>query len=56
MTGICEESDCDIDDGDDDDDNDDLSDLEGAAPTPKCRRLAREEAPEQLLASGLYPV
>ena len=29
MTGICEESDCDI----DDDDDDDLSDLEGAAPT-----------------------
>ena len=43
MTGICEESDCDIDDGDDDDD-DDLSDLEGAAPTPKRQRLAMEEA------------
>ena len=54
MTGICEESDCDIDDGDDDDD-DDLSDLEGAAPTPKRRRLAREEALERSLASGLYP-
>ena len=54
MTGICEESDCDIDD-DDDDDDDDLSDLEGAAPTPKRRRLAREEALERSLASGLYP-
>ena len=40
MTGICEESDCDIDDGDDDDD--DVSDLEGVVPTPKCRRLASE--------------
>ena len=36
MTGICEESDYNIDDGDDDDD-DDLSDLEGAASTRKCR-------------------
>ena len=36
------QSDCDIDDGDDDDD-DDLSELEGAAPTPKCWRLAMED-------------
>ena len=42
MTGICEESDCDIDNGDDDDD-DDLSDLEA---TPERWRLAREEALE----------
>ena len=54
LTGICEESDCDIDDGDDDDNND-LSDMEGAAPTPKRQRLAREEALQRLLASGLYP-
>ena len=39
MIGICEESDCDI--NDDDDDDNDLSDLEGTAPTPECRRLAR---------------
>jgi len=51
MTGICEASDID----DDDDDDDDLSDLEGAAPTPKHWRLARVEALERLLASGLYP-
>ena len=48
MTGICEESDCDIDD-------DDISDLEGAAPTPQRWKLAREEALERSLASGLYP-
>ena len=47
MIGICEESDCDIDDGDDVED--DLSDQEG---TPKRRRLVREEALEQC---GLYP-
>ena len=41
MTGICEESDDDLDGGDSDDD---FSDLEGVAPTPKRRRLAREEA------------
>ena len=41
MTGICEESDYDIDDGNDDDD-DDLSDLQGAALTPKHQRLARK--------------
>ena len=45
MTGICEESDCDIEDSDDYDD-DDLSDLEGVVPTRKRRRLAREEALE----------
>ena len=45
MTGICEESDTDIDDGNDDDD-DDLSDLEAVAPTPKRQRLARDEALE----------
>ena len=53
LTDICEESDGDIVDGDDG--GDDLSDLEGVAPTPKCRRLAREEALERSLASGLYP-
>ena len=37
MIGICKESDCDG----DDDDYDDLSDLEGAAPIPKCQRLGR---------------
>ena len=56
MTGICEESDCNIDDGNDDDDDDNLSDLEDAARTPKRWRLAREEALERSLASGLYPV
>ena len=40
MTGICEESDCDI----DDDDDNDLSDLGGI---PKRRRLAREKALER---------
>ena len=44
ITGISEESDDDTDDGDDADD--DVSDLEGAAPTPKCQRLTREEALE----------
>ena len=52
-TVICEESDCDINDGDDDDN--DLSNLEGAAPTAECRRLARGEALERSFASGLYP-
>ena len=48
-TGISEN---DTNDGDDDDDdNDDVSDLEGAAPTPKLQRLAREEALERSLAS-----
>ena len=42
MTGICRESDCDIDDGDDDDD-DDLSDLEAVALTPKRWRLVALE-------------
>ena len=46
---ICEESDCDI-----NDDNIDLSDLECAAPTPKCQRLARKEVLEWSLASGIY--
>ena len=43
ITGICEESD-DTDNSDDGDD--DVSDLESTAPTPKHRRLAREEALE----------
>ena len=53
MTSICEESDCDIDDGDDC--GKDLSDLEGTALTPKCWKIAREEAIKRLLVSGLYP-
>ena len=53
ITDISEESDDDTDDSDDADD--DVSDLEGAAPTPKHQRLAREEALERSLASGLYP-
>ena len=50
ITSICEESDDDTDDGDDFDD-----DLEGAAPTSKCWRLAREDGLERSLVSGLYP-
>ena len=50
ITGISEESEDDTDDGDDADD-----DVEGAAPTPERQRLAREEALERSLASGLYP-
>ena len=53
ITGISEESDDDTDDSDDADD--DVSDLEGAAPTRKRQRLAREEALERSLVSGLYP-
>ena len=46
VTGICE---------DDTDDGDDVSDLEGVAPTPTHRRLARKEVLERSLTSGLYP-
>ena len=31
-------------------------DLESASPTPKHQSLAREEALEQSLAAGLYPL
>ena len=54
MTGIREESHCDINHRDDG--CNDLSDLEGVVPTPKCHRLAKEEVLEQSLASGLYPL
>ena len=40
MTGVCEESDCDLNDGDDVDD--DVSDLESVAPTLERWRLATE--------------
>ena len=52
-TDICEESDNDTDDSDDGDD--DVSDLEGAVPTTKRQRLAKEEALEWSPASRLLP-
>ena len=61
ITGVCEDSDSDGDDDNDDDDGcdggggDDGCDLEGLAPTPKYRKLAREEALKKSRVSGCYP-
>ena len=52
FTGICEDSD---DDGCDGGGDNDGCDLEGLAPTPKRRKLAREEALKKSCASGWYP-
>ena len=40
----------------DEEEEEEESDLEGTAPTPKRRKLAREKALTNSLGSGLYPV
>ena len=41
---------------DEEEEEEEESDLEGTAPTPKRRKLAREKALTNSLGSGLYPV
>ena len=55
ITGVCEDSDYDDDDDGCDGGGDDGCDLEGLAPTPKHRKLAREEALKKSRTSGCYP-
>ena len=45
-----------FDEEEDEEEEEEESDLEGMAPTPKRRKLAREKALTNSLGSGLYPV